>query len=118
MTDYIRSLCPQCQHRLRIRREYVGRRIGCKECGSVFEIKDEALTPTGKVLSPESRLEHELLTTRHVRDRLQAELARIKLELAEHKENVAAALSAAGDLEASRRRTNIWSQIVPDWPRN
>jgi hypothetical protein len=40
MPDYIASVCPHCQHSLRIRTEYVGRKIICKYCNQSFLAAD------------------------------------------------------------------------------
>ena len=42
MPDYFRLPCPNCSHPLRIRQEYVGLRIACKECHHSFVMKAPA----------------------------------------------------------------------------
>src|SRR4051812_15572559 len=36
MSSYSRFPCPQCQHPLKIREEYLGRRVSCKHCSHTF----------------------------------------------------------------------------------
>src|SRR5262249_9040388 len=36
VVQYIDSACPRCQHAIRIRTEYVGRRLACKYCNHSF----------------------------------------------------------------------------------
>ena len=47
MRDYLGTTCPSCQHRLRIRTEYIGHRIVCKYCQHRFRAEaPPAISPS------------------------------------------------------------------------
>ncbi|MEO6809386.1 MAG: hypothetical protein ABI353_09790, partial [Isosphaeraceae bacterium] len=42
MSTHLHIPCPQCQNALKVRREYLGRRVQCKHCTHIFEALDPA----------------------------------------------------------------------------
>jgi chromosome segregation ATPase len=47
MSDHIRTTCPNCRSVLRVRSEYVGKRVVCKHCGDRFTVTE----PTAEMTS-------------------------------------------------------------------
>src|SRR4051812_29762876 len=46
MSTHIRIPCPKCHETLNVRREDVGKKVGCKHCKNTFLVRDpEALEP-------------------------------------------------------------------------
>src|SRR5215213_975095 len=40
MSTHIEIACPKCHEGLRVRREYVGKRVTCKHCQNTFKVWD------------------------------------------------------------------------------
>src|SRR5438445_814837 len=40
MSTHITIPCPKCQERLRVRREYLGKKVSCRHCHATFEVTD------------------------------------------------------------------------------
>ena len=38
MYTHFETSCPHCEHPLKVRLEYVGKKVACKHCGQAFKI--------------------------------------------------------------------------------
>ena len=98
MSDYLRIPCPRCAGRLRIRAEYVGRQVACKQCGVSFTAQDQ---PPGPDFERENaRLRSELDDARAA---IEALTARVGTLAAERDGFEAEISQARHDLDATRR---------------
>src|SRR4051794_20522770 len=88
MSTHIEIGCPKCQETLRVRREYIGKRVSCKRCQNTFKVWDPD-EPSADLSSPPPNAEgaaasgsaRGLAETAAERDRLRNELAGAVAEL-------------------------------------
>lgn len=94
MAEYLRAECPQCKEELKVRHEYVGRRVECRRCKHTFEIsrEDHSISKSAESVAPEieaagtselaEKLKSDNLRLREQRAalRLNVEVLRSKLE--------------------------------------
>src|SRR5215213_5998259 len=79
MSTHIELACPKCHEALRVRREYVGKRVTCKHCQQTFKVWDPD-EPSADLTSPPP-LEGVGPASARGGDR-DAEVARLRQELA------------------------------------
>src|SRR5262245_46518891 len=107
--------CSQCGRPLRIRKEYVGQRLACKQCNHVFQVTDtgQAVSAPSPAQAAETEalrrrvaeLEQELRQAGGLRDKLDAALAegeRLRAELRTHQDTAARAGRLEAELQASQ----------------
>src|SRR5262249_21174217 len=87
MSTHFETICPNCQRPLRVRLEYVGKRVACRHCNQAFKIP-----PPGEAAQPPSAAAHgpETIAAPHddlkvVSLRRELEQARLEVEI-EHSE--------------------------------
>src|SRR5690348_11824004 len=68
VTQYLQAQCPQCQHELRVRAEYLNQRVVCKHCQQAFTVTGAAPSPARA-----EALEQELRQAQAALDAVQAE---------------------------------------------
>src|SRR5262245_48572422 len=83
MSTHFETNCPNCQHTLRVRLEYVGKTVACKHCGESFRItKSGAGAPASvdPLGMDTERHDAELIALRQQIGNLQEELDRQHVE--------------------------------------
>src|SRR5262245_37191471 len=104
MSTHIEIGCPKCHEKLRVRREYVGKRVTCKRCGETFKVWDPD-EPLADLTSPHPAAEGAgagaltsslaLAEALAERDDLRSKLARVRAQ----RDQLAAAARAQPALE-------------------
>ncbi|HEV3083689.1 MAG TPA: hypothetical protein VGY66_28165, partial [Gemmataceae bacterium] len=88
MTQYVESACPSCHHPVRIRTEYLGKRIACKHCNHTFVAQPDQLPPAPTAAAPQP-------PTEGIADQgvaaLEEQLKQVRAELAARTQEHAAA---------------------------
>src|SRR4051812_32840945 len=99
--SHIEVACPNCQRVLRARREYVGRTVACKHCGTPFPL----LVPDDRQVHPppEDGTDDDRVSRREW-DQLQVDLSTVRLRLAETQDRAAALDAELTAVRAERDR--------------